>query len=299
VGRTQTAIGRLRNLAFRERTLDAFQFTDRDLADVVSTIQRWRPQVIVGYASMIVHLADYVAERGFRGVPAAQASAAPVPPVEGIISSADMLLPHQRAHIEDVLRAPVFDRYGCREVDTIAAECDRHQGLHVNVDRLVVEYLDEAGRPVLFGQPGRVVVTDLFNYAMPFIRYDVGDLATPAGALCDCGRGLPLLDELVGRFADVLTTPEGAYVSVSALATILAQVKGLRECQFVQRAVDRLVVRVVPRSDYTAKSEGVFRQRLAELFSARMQVTFEYVDTIPKTSSGKARLSVADISSYS
>ena len=142
-------------------------------------------------------------------------------------------------------------------------------------------------------------MTDLFNYAMPFIRYDVGDLAAPSGALCDCGRGLPLLSELVGRFADVLTTPGGAYVSVSALSTILTQVPGLDECQFVQKAVDRLLVRVVPRPSYTTESEIVFRQQLTELLGLQTRITFEYVDTLARTSSGKARLSVSEISSRS
>jgi phenylacetate-CoA ligase len=282
---TRTAIGKLRNLALRERTLDAFRFTDRDLDDLVSTLRRWRPQLIVAYASMLVHLVDHLEERHILDPGAA----------EGIISSADMLLPHQRARIENALRAPVFDRYGCREVDTIAAECDRHTGMHVNVDRLVVELLDSEGHPVPSGQPGRVVVTDLFNYAMPLIRYDIGDMATPSEALCPCGRGLPLLGELIGRYADMLTAADGAYVSVSALSTILPHVPGLRKVQFVQMASDSLQVVVVRRSSYSQECEATFRQRLAEVFGSRMRVTFQYVGDIPKTSSGKARLSVSEI----
>jgi phenylacetate-CoA ligase len=295
---TRTAMGKLRNLALRERTLDAFRFTDQDLDDLISTIRRWQPQVIIAYASMLVHLIDHLEERQIHGLG----------PVESIISSADMLVPHQRARIENALGAPVFDRYGCREVDTIASECERHAGMHANIDRLVIELLDEKGYPVPSGQPGRVVITDLFNYAMPLIRYDIEDIATahrgPSGQraasasdapLCECGRGLPLLGELIGRYADVLTAADGAYVSVSALSTILPQVPGLRDVQFVQIASDSLQVMVVRRSNYTQGCEAVFRQRLADILGSRMRVTFQYVDDIPKTPSGKARLSVSEI----
>jgi phenylacetate-CoA ligase len=166
--------------------------------------------------------------------------------------------------------------------------------MHVNADRLIVEFLDKEGCPVLPGQPGRVIVTDLFNYAMPFIRYDIEDLATPLGKVCRCGRGLPLMAELVGRLADVLTTPEGAFVSASALSTIIPEIPGVRETQFVQMAVDWLQVKVVRREQYSLESERAFSRRLAELFGPQMRITFVYVDSIPKTSSGKARLSVSE-----
>lgn len=276
--------GRLRDAVLNERTLNAFRFSESDLYELVNYVRRRRPQVIVAYASMLVHWVNYIKDRQITNLPAA----------DGIVSSADMLLPHQRARIENVLGAPVFDRYGCREVDTIASECGEHAGLHINVDRLVVEFLDKDGHPVSFGQPGRVVVTDLFNYAMPFIRYDIEDLATPLGKGCCCGRGLPLMTELSGRLADVLTTPEGAFVSSSALASIIPEIPGVREMQFVQMAVDWLKVKVVCQEHYTRVSERSFGRRLAKLFGPRMRITFEYVDRIPKAPSGKARLSVSE-----
>jgi phenylacetate-CoA ligase len=280
-------MGKLRNLVLREHMLDAFHFADQDMDDLVSHFSHKRPQFIVAYSSMLAHWVSYLEERQVLSLDAP----------DGIVTSADMLYPHQRAAIERVFGAAVFERYGCREVDTIAAECGEHEGMHICAERLVVEFLDESGHPVAPGQPGRIVLTDLFSYAMPFIRYDIEDLGTLSTKRCRCGRGLPLMSELVGRRSDVLTTPEGAYVSVTALSTILPQVPGVRETQFVQKAADWLQVRVVRRLEYGPDSEATFRRHIGRLFGSQVRVTFDYVDEIPGTPTGKARLSVGRDSS--
>lgn len=284
---TQTARGKLRSLLLKEYTFDAFGFSTEDMADLVTYIRRKRPDTIVAYASMLTHFAVYLEEQGIDDLL--------VP--DGIITSTDMLFPHQRALIERVFRARVFNRYGCREVSVIAAECDEHHGMHINSDRLMVEFVDGDGKPVSPGDPGRVVITDLFNYAMPFIRYNIEDIAIPSARACACGRGLPLIEELVGRYADILTTPEGKFVSASALTTILPQSPGLHECQLVQKAPDWLQVNAVCYSDYDASSETSFRQHLAKFFGPEMRITFNYVDEIPMLPSGKKRFSVSEIDS--
>jgi phenylacetate-CoA ligase len=278
----RAAIGKLRDFVLGEHILDAFHFTDRAMDELVHYIRRKKPRFVVAYSSILAHLVDYLEERQVLDLPAP----------DGIVTSADMLYPHQRAAIERMFGAAVYNRYGCREVDTIAAECGEHEGMHICAERLVVEFLDENEHSVAPGQPGRVIITDLFSYAMPFVRYDIGDLGTPSAKVCRCGRGLSLMSELTGRMSDVLVTPEGAYVSVTALSTILPQVPGVQETQFLQRAVDWLQVKVVRRPEYGAESEGAFRRHIAQLFGSQMRVTFDYVDDIPKTATGKARLSV-------
>jgi phenylacetate-CoA ligase len=282
---TQTLQGRLRGSLLREHTFDAFGFSADDMADLVTYIRRRRPEIVVAYASMLTHFAAYLDEHQIKDLPAP----------DGIITSTDMLFPHQRALIERVFRTKVFNRYGCREVSIVAAECDEHTGMHVNADRLIIEFVDEKGQPVPAGEPGRVVITDLYNYAMPFIRYSIEDIAIPSAEKCPCGRGLPLMKELVGRYADILTTPEGQFVSASALTTILPEIPGLRECQLVQKAADWLQVNALCYPDYDESSETIFRRHLAKFFGPKMRITFNYVDKIPRTPSGKKRFSVSEI----
>lgn len=281
----QAARGQLRSFVLKEYTFDAFGFSTDDMANLVGYMRQKKPQIIVAYASVLAHFATYLDGRHIVDLA--------VP--DGIITSTDVLFPYQRALIERVFRAEVFNRYGCREVSIIAAECDEHNGMHINTDRLIVEFTDETGQPVSPGRPGHIVITDLFNYAMPFIRYDIEDVAIPGAECCSCGRRLPLMKELVGRYADILTTPEGRFVSASALTTILPKIPGVRECQLVQKAIDWLQVNVVRYRDYDETSEVVFHQHLAKFFGLRMRITFSYVEEIPKTASGKTRFSVSEI----
>src|SRR5207302_1711333 len=103
---------------------------------------------------------------------------------------------------------PVFDRYGCREVGNIAHECSAHRGLHVHSDINVVELL-VGDRPAAPETAGDVVLTNLTNFVMPIIRYDLGDQAVASASVCTCGRHGPLLERIVGRQVDVTVSPAG------------------------------------------------------------------------------------------
>jgi len=240
-------------------------------------------KIIIGFPSCLGQFAYYLEERGMA-----------VPMPEGIISSGEMLYPGQRAAIENVFGTHVFDRYGCHEFHIIAAECPEHTGMHIDITRLVVEFLNDTGEPCQPGEPGHIVITDLTNYAMPFIRYRIEDIGVPLDDPCPCGRGLPLMKELYGRVMDILRTPEGEFVRPS-VNMLLSDIPGLRQVQLIQERLDLLVVRVVRRAAYDEASEAEFRRRLERYFGPKMKFQFEYVDEIPPLPSGKFRFSISKL----
>jgi phenylacetate-CoA ligase len=264
---------------------DAFGFGEAEMVDLIEQIRRRPPQIIEAYASVLSHLAAFSDGR----------HAVDLPSPDGIITSTDMLFPYQRTLVERVFHSEVFNRYGSREVAVIAAECGEHRGLHISAENVIVEVIDDEGRPLPPGRTGRIVITDLWNYAMPFIRYDIEDMGTLAEEGCRCGRGLPLIGEISGRYADVLRAPDGRYVSASALTTVLHRIPGLQQAQIVQHAIDSLQVNVVRSEAYLAGGEQVFRGCLAEFFGDRTRISFHYVDDIPKMPSGKTRFSISRI----
>ena len=167
----------------------------------------------------------------------------------------------------------------------MAAQCERRQGLHVTAENLIVEVVDDEGRPVAAGVEGRVVVTDLFNYAMPFVRYANGDRAV-AGGRCECGRGLPVLAEVVGRQADILTTPDGRSVSGLYFPHLLKDFPSVRRFQVVQDQPDEVVL--------TLEAPGVTREELDRIAAAvgavlgpAVRFTVRPVDQIALSPSGK------------
>jgi phenylacetate-CoA ligase len=215
---------------YNRRVLGAFGLREGTTAEYLRRIESFRPDVIVAYANALHAFARSLKEQGLS----------PTPP-RSIVVGAEKLHAFQRDLIEAVFRAPVFETYGSREFMLMAAQCERRQGLHVTAENLIVEVVDDAGQPVPEGTEGRVVVTDLFNYAMPFVRYANGDRAV-AGGQCDCGRGLPLLSEIVGRQADILTTPDGRQVSGLYFPHLLKDFPAVRRFQVVQEGPADIVL---------------------------------------------------------
>ncbi len=276
----------LKNLLLsRIRYLDTLKMNEHDMEAFARDLIARPAAVLFGHAHSLYLFARFVRARGLKGI---------VP--QGIISTAMVLLEKERHVIESVFRAKVFDRYGCEEVGLIASECERHSGLHVNMDTLVVEVLKN-GRPAKPGEVGEVVVSDLTNYGMPFIRYRVGDMAVPSDMRCGCGRGLPLLKKVEGRTADYVVTPDGALISGISLtenfATLLPEID---QIQIVQEKVDFLRLRIV-------KAEGFGRhslQRIGALVTKRfgntMRFECDFVDQIHQEKSGKYRFVISKVS---
>lgn len=225
---------RLRN-ALIDRTLflDTACFTAEKLQGFDRQLKRFRPKVIVGYARSLAYVAKYIQ----------QTSLQPYQP-QSIITSAEVLDPASRALIEKVFGCPVFDRYGCREVGVLASECQAHQGLHMMAEGLYIEIAcgNRLARP---GEPGKVLVTDLLNFAMPLVRYEIGDMASYEIGNCPCGRGLPRLKQVEGRVTDFIVGGDGRLVSGVFLATyVVAKRPSLGRVQIWQETPGRVVYRI-------------------------------------------------------
>lgn len=276
---------RLRNrFLHRTRYLDTLHMSEDDLETFARNLIARPATLLFGHAHSLYLFALFVRSRGLGGI---------VP--RGIISTAMVLLEKQRSVIESVFQANVFNRYGCEEVSLIASECDFHAGLHVNLDLLVVEVLKD-GRPARPGEVGQVVVTDLTNYGMPFIRYRVGDTAVISDKKCPCGRGFPLLERVDGRTADYILTAEGGLVSgISLTENFATLVPGLEQMQIIQEAADFLRLRIVPGESFNDHSERTIESLMHKRFGPAMRYHCEIVEAIPSEPSGKFRFVISKV----
>jgi phenylacetate-CoA ligase len=144
--------------------------------------------------------------------------------------------------------------------------------------------------------PGSVVVTDLSNFAMPLVRYQIGDVAVRADRTCPCGRGLPLLESVEGREADYVVTADGRLVSgISLTENFALLVPGVAQIQIVQEQVRRFVFRIVRDAAWGPASERRLAGLVAERFGAETRYTCEFVDVIPQEPSGKYRFCVSHV----
>lgn len=275
---------RLRDRMAGRILLDALKLDETRMAEIFDTVNRFKPWNIVGYANPLHAFARYVSARGGLRVP-----------IHSAISAAEKLYPHQRHDIEAAFGCPVFETYGCREFMLIGAECEQHQGLHVSAENLFVEVLTESGRPARNGESGELVITDLHNYGMPFIRYRMGDTAVWSDDVCACGRGLPLLKEVTGRMLDAIRTADGTVVPGEFFPHVFKEFREVRQYQIVQDTLDALRVRIVKAQGFDATVEANIRRQLRRMFDDSLTMQFEYLDEIPLTPAGKLRVTVSNL----
>jgi phenylacetate-CoA ligase len=197
-------------------------------------LAEFRPDVVVSYAGTLELLARRLG----------RADAPRVRP-RAVVSSAEPLGPRRRRLVEAAFGCPVFDRYGTREVGVVAAECPRHEGLHVNARHLWLEIVDDDGRPLPPGETGRVVITDMRNRQMPLLRYALDDRAAAIAAPCPCGRTLPRITPVAGRTTDVVLCPSGRVLTEVPFERALEAEGGVEQFRLVQPEPRRLRVELV------------------------------------------------------
>ena len=265
--------------------LDTIDLNDKSINDFIARWRRERPEILFGHSHSLYVLARFVLSSGVRDLRP-----------RGIISTSMMLLASERLVIEAAFGCKVTDRYGCEEVGLIACECEEHRGLHLNIEHLYIEFLRPDGSAAQPDEEGAIVVTDLLNRGMPFIRYRIEDVGVLSARTCPCGRGLPLMERVTGRVADYLKRRDGSMVAgVSLVERTLTAIPGIEQLQIVQPAVDELVLNVVRASDFTATTELALLSEFRTVFGPGINIRTEYVSQIPQENSGKFRFSICRI----
>ena len=278
-----TKMGRwLGELVYNRRTLNAFEMSAETMRDYVERLSEFRPACLEGYADALYELAKFTAGNDLS-----------IPSPRAIISSASTLHPHMRSLIEDTFGASVFDRYGGREAGGMAGECGGREGLHVFGDTVVLEVVDDSGHEVGEGEEGDVLVTTLWNYTMPLIRYRVGDRAIRGPNGCSCGRPYPLLKRIVGRGGASFPRPGGGAVVPEFFIHVIGvecNDGSIARFQVVQESMDRIVVRVVLKSGASVISSHLQERITARIHDAMGEdcdVRFSIEENIAPTPTGK------------
>jgi phenylacetate-CoA ligase len=247
-------------------------------------LQRWRPRYLTGYASALEVFAKFLSHRPEVVIrPCA------------IKSTAEVLSARQRSLIQSVFGCPVYDFYGSREVNNIAAECREQRGLHVNSLARYVEVVDQERSPVPSGVPGRLLVTDLTNYSMPLIRYENEDVATWSEGSCPCGRSLPRLSALLGRKSDFIVLPRGKLIHGEFFTHLFYGVSDVLQFQVLQSAADLLRVDVVLESGADPSILCPIIANIQEVLGDAIECKVRVVDQITKSMSGKHRFTISQV----
>lgn len=272
----QTFKKRAHEAVQRQLMINTFSQSDALWNDVHARARTFRPLLIVGYVSSLEAFAGYL-----------QQTNRTIPGVKCAVAAAEPLFDDTRRRIEEGLGVPLWNTYGCREFMSVAAECERRDGLHIHAENLVVETASED-----LEDPSEILITDLHNYGMPFVRYANGDLGRMAGSDCPCGRGLPRLQAIEGRLLDALRTADGRLVPGEFFPYLLQGIPELAQFRVEQKSIDRLVISAVLKRPLSEDSENLLRQEVARAFGPGTHCELQPVSHIPALSSGKRRVTV-------
>ncbi len=286
MSRVQVLQEKLDALLSRRLFIPAFEIADANVEQVVETIRRYRPVLLDGYAESLHLLASHLGQRSLRECG-----------VKAIVTSAQSLPEGSRRVIEEAFGCKVFDKYGSREFSGIAWECEAHEGHHVVGESYVVEILKE-GRPALPGEIGEVVITDLNNHCMPFIRYRIGDLAVAidAAAPCPCGRGLPRIGNIEGRVQSIIIGGNGCYLPGTFFAHFFKEYTFLvRQYQVVQHRPGAITLRLVKGHRFSDQHLEAMLSALRQYMGASTEIVVESVDLVPLGRTGKRQAVVSSV----
>jgi phenylacetate-CoA ligase len=203
--------------------------------------------------------------------------------VKAAFTTAEMLLPKYRKVIEERFRCPVFNVLGCADGGYVACECTRHQGFHYNDLQSVLEVADPGEDGV-----GRLLITNLWNRSMPFVRYENGDQISLPDSDCPCGETFPMIGAVKGRTTDILRFRNGKSLAGPAI-TLIFRDMDIGAWQVVQRASDRLEVRICSREEPKQEDLDYIERCLDHHLGKDVQVDILHVDELETTSAGKLK----------
>lgn len=264
--------------------LSAFGINDATVRKWIPKLRKFRAKFMYAYASSAYLLAQYLEKQGVDDVG-----------FEAVFTTSEVLYPKYRDTISRVFSSEVFDTYGGTDGAGYAFECERHEGLHIVAENSYMEVVSNEGTSVKYGGTGEIITTDLYNYAMPFLRYRTGDMATLEGEPCSCGRGLPRLKKILGRSPDFIIARDGRRFHEEFFAYLFRDIQWLSQYYVIQHSYEKLEVYLKPNClPRTPELKKVY-DSLKRTFRG-MDIVIQMTDKMPVRSSGKYKYIVNKIS---
>lgn len=282
---TQDRIRNVRDRLLRSRLVAARDLDTARIDRILDEIRHFRPRMLFGYPSALARIALRARDRSLdmseTGIRVA-------------FCTSEVLRPEWRALISGTFGCGVANEYGARDAGFIARECP-HGGLHLTAEEIIVEIVDDQGRAVRPGEEGDILVTNLAGPEFPFIRYRTGDRGRLSSRTCPCGRGLPLLEELVGRSNDGLISTGGCWIHGSAINHLMRDIPGLLSYRVTQNTTASLDIQLVLEAPLR-EADGIrLRVHARHLLGTEADIVVRQVNDIPNLANGKFRHIVCNV----
>ena len=285
---TNRLLDKIKNFLKNEIILNAFILSHPIMKKFIKIFNSSKPSVILAYVNAIYELSNFAKNEDIK-----------VSHQKSVISTSGVLYPFLRKEIEMIFGCEVYDQYGSREVSCIASECEYHNGLHISEETIILEIVDENGNECPVGVEGDVLVTSLVNYAMPIMRYKIGDRAIMEPGFCICGRFHKRLKNVVGRSMDNFKLRDGTIIPSEYFIHFIGVVLNrgiLKKIQIIQKSYDVIDLHVV-YSNEEILSEDIQNiiQAVKKVMGENCTVNIHEKENIAPNNSGKYRYTICEL----
>ena len=271
------------NLVMNHLFCSSWHLSKENLPAYFDKLAKFEPKAIEGYPSTMYILAKYLLSKNLTF------------PLKVAFTSSETLMPKQREEIEKAFACRLYDFYGMAERVVFATECNAHDAKHINMDFGIAELYAGDGASVRYGDMGRIVATGLHNYAMPLIRYRTSDISMFREKPCSCGRGFMLMENVTTKDEDIVTTPDGRYISSSIINAVTHHLTTILEHQVIQDDLTHLKMLIVKKPEFRDADKDFLLANLKKILGDGMAVEIKFIDSIPRTSAGKFRWVISKV----
>ncbi len=263
-------------LQWGQISMNAFNLSRERKIHFIKWCRALRPPLVRGYVTALKDLALFLEEEHIK-----------FPKIKGVLLCAETVDEPTQSYIEKIFKAPSFNMYGGRELSLIGMECAEKNGLHEVSENNYVEF--ENITISNYEKAGNLIITNLNNFGMPFIRYRIGDIGVPGGNRnCGCGRNLPLIKKVIGRSTEVFIFYEGTRIAGEMFIHLMKEFP-VKEYQFVQVNDSNVILRLKKSENYNDDTKNQITSLFKRYLPENVTLTIVLVDGFEKTTTGKFR----------
>jgi len=252
-------------------------------SEILTVLNSYKPDILYGYSGSLKLLAEYSRINDLETMNP-----------KYIFGVSDLLDRECRDSIYGSFHKEVIDLYGAAESGCIAWECHTCKGSHINMDTVLVECINN-GEPAGPGKRGKIVITNLYSYAMPFIRYDLEDIGVISNKDTSCGIELPLMDLIEGRADAFIILPSGDMLSPMFFFGIMKAIKNILNWRVFQKKRDEIIIYIVPDKEYDSNTDFLIRKRINENVNENIRIQIKLIKELHPDKTGKIRSVISSV----
>lgn len=274
---------RLVNFLSNRREFNTFKLSSQLISNFANALRQFNPVLISSYSNALHLISLEVKKQNIR-----------IPRLRSIQTTSEPMPPAMRKRVESAFHCEVFDKYGSRETNIVSHESPAHDGMLIQCENVVAEFLNQQGQLCKHNETGKIILTTLNNFSMPLIRYETNDLAASLDGYSNSYQ-FPRMTNVAGRDQDLIFTPVGDYIDSYFFSYLFMRFESIHWFQVIQDRYESLKIRVLAPNGIKNEEINEIKERIKHHTGYEFIIDFEVLNEMPISPTGKFRLCISNV----